>query len=336
MLEMRLMHHYTTHARHGMRHVRELPGRFRFWDFDAPKLAFQDEAALDAILALSALHLRKDAPNDSDVFFAAGHYFAKAVNRLRASMNKIDSTNAEIVLATSMMTAHFTWLASQSARPGEPYTLPIQFFFLLRGKEVVAGICEPFVKGIRQRWDTGWPSMPDVVPPSFETAFVRSGRDDIERLLQAIDDKVPDEDRKIYFEAAEYMLSIYTALVSGISHIHLHRSIDMPTHVQILPLLSRHDPLAMAFLVRNACVVQFVDYVWWIHGAKTPHAHSEYHVRGIGGLMPEEWQWTMEWPRRVISGEITLEGEIVTRFEEVVLEGEDQVDPMLYPKESKC
>lgn len=233
-------------------------------------------------------------------------------------MTKIDHTNAESVLATSMFTAHFTWMASQCPAPGEPYTLPTQFFFLLRGKEVVANLCEPFVQGIRQRWDTGWPPMTEIIKPSFEHPFVKSGRDDIDRLLKAVDENAAEIDKDTYLKAAEFMLSVYTALVSDLDQIHFHRSIDMPTHIPILSLLARKDPIAIALLARNACVVQFVEYVWWIHGSKTPSAHSEYQVRGMEGLMPDEWKWTMEWPLKVITGEITLDGEISNRVEEVL------------------
>lgn len=79
----------------------------------------------------------------------------------------------------------------------------------------------------------------------------------------------------------------------------------MPLRIgsDFLDFLSFHDPLAMALLARGIAMLKLVEYAWWVHGGGE-YKVMTYDIHGICELMPSNCSWTMEWPLKLVSGEI--------------------------------
>ncbi len=74
-----------------------------------------------------------------------------------------------------------------------------------------------------------------------------------------------------------------------------------------LDLLREKDPVAMALIARNISLLALVgdSLTWWIHGAGQCKVPTRA-VQGLTDLMPIDWMWTMDWPRKVATGEVKL------------------------------
>lgn len=75
---------------------------------------------------------------------------------------------------------------------------------------------------------------------------------------------------------------------------------------RFLALLQQHEPAALVLFARNIVLLKFIDDVWWLHG-KNEHLVMDYAIQGIRGLIPEPWLWAIEWPLKVVRGDITKE-----------------------------
>jgi hypothetical protein len=294
------------------------------WEVDIPQIAFGSDVVLSAVLALSALHLRMLTPNDSELMYAAGHFFGQAVRKYRPSLGNITEGMAEPILITAMIITYYTWLVSYSPNPGVPYTLPLQSFFLLRGVFDLLREVAPLVKN----GNLGWLFVPPInTDPTIHptTHFLALHQADKTRFLSACasDPKTSPADQDLYVNAFEYLSSICNALDQNVSSPLLQRKISyfvprMPR--RFLDLLAKKDPRAMALLARDLSLLKLVDWAWWLHGAKGM-AVEEYHVRGICELMPIEWLWAMDWPLRVACGRLGSRDEVPVGGEGVVGSG---------------
>jgi hypothetical protein len=70
-----------------------------------------------------------------------------------------------------------------------------------------------------------------------------------------------------------------------------------------LTLLEEHDPTALALFALNIVFLKFIDDAWWLHG-KNDHLVVEHTIQGITGVMHESWLWAIEWPWKVVRGEV--------------------------------
>lgn len=105
MMELRLMHHYTTHTYRTFTFT--APATEDIWRVTVPSLAFGGAQHLaDAVLAVAALHLRSKAPSDKELIRASHAYMAASIAEYSAALTRgIDHTNAEALFLTSTLIA---------------------------------------------------------------------------------------------------------------------------------------------------------------------------------------------------------------------------------------
>ncbi|RYP67744.1 hypothetical protein DL771_007077 [Monosporascus sp. 5C6A] len=159
----------------------------------------------------------------------------------------------------------------------------------------------------------GYEAMPDIVLKGelSMTAEVqlRSIEEDIEYLLDAFDvPELPEDDKRIYMEAKNYVLYHYRAFYSGTAAKALRRFVGLMAvrcHPGYRNMLERHDPLAMALMARLLVLLKGLGYAWWMNGGGD-YEVVERDVRGMRQLMPANLRWAMDWPCRVLDGEIVL------------------------------
>ncbi|KAH7627296.1 hypothetical protein B0T09DRAFT_180635 [Sordaria sp. MPI-SDFR-AT-0083] len=105
MLELRLMHQYTAMTCKTFTFT--APVTEEIWKITVPGMAFSGSQHLtDAILAVAALHLRSQSPNDKELVRASHAYMAASLAEYSATLTKgIDSTNAESLFLTASLIA---------------------------------------------------------------------------------------------------------------------------------------------------------------------------------------------------------------------------------------
>lgn len=72
-------------------------------------------------------------------------------------------------------------------------------------------------------------------------------------------------------------------------------------------MLEMHDPLMMALMAHSIVILKAkrLGERWWMNG-KGHYEVASRTVLGMRSLMPEKDMWAMDWPCRVLSGEVEL------------------------------
>lgn len=302
------MHHYSTFTCAQLPDGHELRAR-QLWAVDIPQRGFKCELVLNAILAISAQHLWALTPNDPSLAVASRSYFDKAVRSHRQELARPDRQTAESLLATAILLTHHTWVASHSVGLDEPYVLPLQTYHMARGIQSLFNQMFPWLKGSGYLWYAEQQSLIDESGIVCRNEFLQSGLEDLDELSTAFerDDGIVD-DQAIYRQTVIELSSMYSSISTGAPQFWLQRRVaTMPLRLpsRFLDLLELHDAVALALLARNIVLLKMIDPAWWLHGAGV-HGVAEHAIQGIEGLLPVGWRWTMEWPWKVLNGDIDI------------------------------
>lgn len=143
-LELKLLHHFTVLTSKTLADVNS-PTTNEAWQVAVPNMAFDMPCLMDAILAVSALHLRALEPNDRGLVRASHEYMASALSQYSSCLvNGVTASSAEGLFVTSTLIA-FQAAASRRFQNDdgedqdsqEGYTLPLQWFHSFQGVKVV-------------------------------------------------------------------------------------------------------------------------------------------------------------------------------------------------------
>lgn len=279
------------------------------WEVDVPQMAFSSEIVLNALLGLSSLNLMALNPTDSTLARASKFYFQKAIAKQRDALVHIDASNAEPIVIAAVLISHHSWLETHS-HMAEPYQIDLQTFRLCQGTKALLQVTAPFMA--KFDWPVETAKKSNRRPVRHE-AFMESALHDMLAFRTAFThDGVLPEHRRAYEKAAEEIIETCSTLASP-------EPDDPPPEQQIVSLLhrvpsefpqllERVDPIASALLARNISLLWLIEdtSAWWIHGTGESKV-ARKAVLGINSLIPAEWGWTMEWPMKILSGEITLD-----------------------------
>ncbi|KAF7925899.1 hypothetical protein EAE99_005934 [Botrytis elliptica] len=309
-LELRLMYHYSTIVSNLMPACLGAPARA--WQHTIPQLSFDSEIVLNPMLALSALHLHTYTPHDSLLSIALRRYLDRTLVNHRQALSEGEELSEQLWLSAILL-CHVYWLLSRQKQKDEEYEIPVQAIRMLEGVNVV-------FKQKRRLLDRlgyapyKFESLPSVLSQDELSGIakfqMRRIEEDVDHLVNAFSISTESETiQSVYLEAKESVLFHYRAFFSGTSAQILRRMVTvMPARYQLAfrILLEYHDPLAMALWVRVLVLLKGLDYTWWVNGGGE-YEVVERDVRGVRGLMPEKFRWTMDWPCKVLDGEIVLE-----------------------------
>jgi hypothetical protein len=95
------------------------------WEFDIPQIAFSSDIVLNALFAITALHLQGVSPDDPVLARASLSYLDNAVTKHQAALARVDEQSAESLLAAAILIAHHTWLVAHSKHPEERYAITL-------------------------------------------------------------------------------------------------------------------------------------------------------------------------------------------------------------------
>lgn len=272
----------------------------QLWAIDVPQMAFNCDYLLNALLGLSAQHLWALDPKKKSFAVVSRRYLAWAISSHRERLQQAERSNAECLLATSILITHHTWVASHSVSSDEPYTLPLQTYYLALSLQSVANDLFPWLSQSNILWHTKL----QLTAPISESSLLANL--DLDELFQRLCYTVPAEDIMVYKAACRELGSLYQGIITQVPSDIMQCSVAtmllrLPS--RFLTLLQQHVPAALALFARNIVLLKFIDDAWWLHG-KNEHLVMDYAIQGIRGLMPDSWLWAIEWPLKVVRGDI--------------------------------
>lgn len=285
------------------------------WIDIIPRLSFDSELVLNPLLALSAVHLRAHSSTDPRLAFAAARYMDRALVQHREAVPSIGQGLTEQVWLSATMLAFLAWLTSNEHREGEAYEMPTQHWIV---RDNVAML---FVREFDRLRSMGYAwTGSEELPFDIRTEDLW---EDEKRQMMAIEDEIhglfkgfrvaqleDEHARAAYEEVRDYVLVVYRAFFVGQTTSMIRRYVGtMMNRCQLglRQMLEMHDPLMMALMAHSIVILKAkrLGERWWMNG-KGHYEVASRTVLGMRSLMPEKDLWAMDWPCRVLSGEVEL------------------------------
>lgn len=332
LLEMRLMHKWTAYTCHTFSTAR------KYWEFQAPLIAFKHRHVLDGLLCLTALHAARQGGTadgssgeaiDKMPYFA-NVYFQQAINGHRQTLANLSLQNVEAayVCCTCITFAALVTLGERHESPlisGNDFT---QWLKLARGmKHIVNQVrrerfaAPPFVEFSTQEDDadfrrTQWRDIvgidefmrcevfhsgPDLSKP--DQLYCRQNAEPFDKLLVWVDSSeiLSPGDNDIYEKALCYVGLIYKGISEGFDH----------------PLGTCRRIVAMASLLP----ARFVDMIElgqpralailiYVFACMKMVEEEVFWFKGVAEQqipemvreMPDTWRDVVSWPLSLIEG----------------------------------
>ncbi|EFQ28899.1 hypothetical protein CGRA01v4_10357 [Colletotrichum graminicola] len=300
LLELRLMHQFTSMTSRTL--VVNTPAIYDIWTNTVPRLAFGGASYLaDAMLAVSALHLRSSNPDDRALIRASHSYMASSLAAYCASLqNGITEANAEPLFLTAVLIA-FQSTASRifirdEADPNDPsstYSLPISWFHAFQGVKTVVATSWPWIRNsnIVIPIIDSQPVLQLDLDATSPNSFFGGLLDNLEDELQGEDDVMAMSTRQSYQHAVA---------VLNWAHKLPHRgaALAFPATVskRLIDLLEERRPRALAILASFFALLKgYESAVWWLDGV------ARREVMGIVSQFEatSPWWQHLEWPVRI-------------------------------------
>lgn len=322
------MHQYT-HFTHKTISVMS-PDIQNLWCVSVPEVAFSgNQQLMDAILAISALHIRSYSPHDKDMVRASHAYMASCLSAYTNNLaNGIDANNAPAMFLTSSLIAlqstatrmftkdesHFalgTFSRLQGTGYGSLYQPPLAWFHSFQGVKSIVAASWPWLKDS------------DVIlsiidaQPVLNLDFTRASEGFFGHLLQGMDEELatqfpfamatngalsPDEP-----DLAKSTRQAYQHAVATLNWAHTKPgkgALAFPATVskRFVELVEERRPRALATLACFFALLKVLDHVWWLHGMARREVLgivSLFNSEFFGPDIEKKWWPHLEWPVRI-------------------------------------
>lgn len=330
------MHHYT-HYTHKTLSV-AAPDLTNLWGTSVPSIAFAgNQHLMDAILAVSALHLRSICPNDKELIYASHAYMTSCINAYSSSLNAgIDANNAANLFLTSTLIAFqstatriFTKDESLFSKPsascasadgspaGSTYQPPLAWFHSFQGVKTIVAASWPWLKQNEVIL-----SLIDA-QPVLNLNFSRAGEGFFGHLLSDLDDELASLDASSGSDSASLPGSgsngaggsdivtstrqAYQHAVATLNWAHArpgNGSLAFPATVskRFVQLIEERQPRALAILAAFFALLKVLDHVWWLQGMARREVLgivSLFNSDYFGPDLERKWWPHLEWAVRV-------------------------------------
>lgn len=333
LLELRLLHHYTTvvartmPASKGDAQTNPSHDIRSLYVADTVEYGFEYPFLLNTIFALAALHKTRSQPHFFRVptqgepgaevaeiqtnpeatqvskaaevaKYARAHriYLNMAIRQQREALADLNSANADAVCLTSVLLSIIALkLLPEDATPH--YSPPIQWLHMAHAISTVIQASLPFLPphSIMRRVMTH--NEPDFNDKRniFEFEHIQPFRAILD--FSGNQASVSEED-STYNLAVSYMAAIYRGIQANDPHRQIARRLASTGPVLpklFVELVEQRRPKALVILAYIMCMIKYVDDYWFFHGM------AEHEVYGIRSTLPNEWQWAMEWPAEMLT-----------------------------------
>ncbi|KAI9647357.1 hypothetical protein NHQ30_003742 [Ciborinia camelliae] len=291
-LELKLMHHYTATT---SKTLSNDASQEVAWSINVPSLAYDSPFLMDAILAVSALHLRILQPEDRSLVRASHSYMASALAQYSSLLHQGPSeSNAEALFCTAALIA-FQASASRCVQNGidgdsdSGYVLPLAWFHSFQGVKTVVITSWKWLRNSDKIFPiiNGQPPLVLDLDPE-RRGFFAPLLDGIEQEPSSSEASL-DSDTKRAYEHAVAMLN-WAHQKPGRPRI---LGFAATVSRRYIELLRDQDPRALVIAACFFAMTRIVDDIWWLEGV------AKREVTGIFSLLPEEWWSKMDWPMRI-------------------------------------
>ncbi|TAQ83630.1 hypothetical protein B7494_g8046 [Chlorociboria aeruginascens] len=298
LLELKLLHNFTVST---SKTISNSDNEQHTWSVDIPSMAYECQYLMDAILAVSAVHLRSSHPEDQNLIRASHSYMASALAEYSSLLKTgVSELNAEALFSTSALIA-FQASASryfeESAKMGGGgYSLPLAWFHSFQGVKTVVMASWQWIRNSDRVYPIINAQPPIILSPDpRRISFFASLLEGIEDQLQNIEVSKRDETRQAYEHSVSFL---------NWAHRKPDRSRVLSFAATVsrrfVELLGEYDPRALVIIACFFAMTKMVEDTWWLEGV------AKREVMGIFSLLPQEWWGKMEWA----IGVANCEGEV--------------------------
>ncbi|KAL5611549.1 uncharacterized protein BROUX77_001705 [Berkeleyomyces rouxiae] len=299
LLDMRLMHHYTTVT---SKTLTISPTTIeQVWMNEVPRLAFSGAPYLvDAILAVTALHMRVLGPNDRHLVQASHAYMASSVAQYCKALSEgINETNAEALFLTATLIALQSTATrvftrddpgTEASDPSGTYTLPLSWFHAFQGVKAVVASSWPWIRNSETVL-----SVIDAQPAlqldmRTDSAFFGPVLDGLESEVNMDDPAQKEATLQAYHHAASVLNWAHSSSARG-------AALAFPASVskRFVDLIEMRRPRALVLLASFFALLRKFDSIWWLQGV------PRREIIGIASLFDRNSPWWkhLEWPLRI-------------------------------------
>ena len=302
MLELRLLHHYTTATSKTLLINSTLAEDV--WQRVVPQMAFEGKTYLaDAILSVAAMHLRSQIPHDKAVVEASHAYAACTFAEYCAALDEgITPENSEALFLTASLIA-FQATASRifarddvdadSNTASGRYALPLPWFHAFQGVKTVVATSWQWIRNsttVKAVIDSQPSFQLDLNPLAPNSFFGH--------LLEGVREELATESpHQAAFTAQAYY---HAVCVLNWAHKDPHpvAALAFPATVsrRFIDLVDSRRPRALAILACFfALLKRMDDDVWWLQDV------ARREVMGLMGMFEpgSKWWSHIEWPIRI-------------------------------------
>ncbi|KAI0506697.1 hypothetical protein F5B22DRAFT_440269 [Xylaria bambusicola] len=297
--KLRVFHHFAV-ATSGTLAGSHIPAVKDCWSSQVPILALDHRSLLNAILAISALHLISSGHSDHELrsFRAMSLNVALEAHREALSLVRKQET-ADAACFTSILLLVDAFASLRHRPLDNTYQPPMQWLRLTHGVRCVIEALSSLVQ------TTGVKSPASIMPiiTSFSQDRYLSGRDSTGRfshLLQPLPDETPfsRETLDAYREAVNLLDSIEAAAESREPARAISRglmSFACLVPAQFLQLVETNEPRALVILAHLFALCAHARDLWWV--GDTPYRE----VIAIGDYLPLTMKSLVEWPQKLVT-----------------------------------
>jgi len=257
---------------------------------------------MDAILAVSALHLRSIHPEDHSLIRASHGYMASSIAQYSNLLNQgLSEMNAEALFSTAALIA-FQSTASRrfDDDANGTYTLPLAWFHSFQGVKTIVLASWQWLRSSNRIYPiiNSQPAL-FLDPDPERKLFFAPLLEGLEEQLEALPAVTLAETKQAYEHAVSFLNWSHRKPVRN-------RILGFAAAVsrRYVNLIGQQDPRALVIAACFFALTKMVDDVWWLEGI------SKREVNGIFGLLPQNWWPKMEWALRVANHEGPMNEEI--------------------------
>ncbi|PSR79425.1 hypothetical protein BD289DRAFT_356630, partial [Coniella lustricola] len=308
--ELRLMHQYTRHTYKTLAWTsQELA---ELWGTSIPDIALSgNQHLVDAILAVSALHLRSAWPNDKDLVRASHAYMASCLSAYSSNLNAgIRADNAAILFLTSaliafqstalrMLTKDEGPFADASGNASTTYQPPLTLFHSFQGvKTVVAASWQ---------WIKDNPIILTIIDgqPSVTLYLDRAADGFFGHLLFDLDEELAALEPRD--AAARPTRQAYHHAVAMLNWAHARpgkAALAFPATVsrRFVELVEERQPRALAILACFFGLLKVLEHVWWLYSVTRREVLaivSLFNSDFYGPDVERKWWPHLQWAVRI-------------------------------------
>ena len=285
--DLELMHQYSSATYCSMTDRIEL---YYIWQINIPKHAISHTFLMRGLLAIAALHLNDQNPQEA-YFELASFHQGKALKEYTAQLSAISEANSQAVFAFSSICASiaFAFLRQTASMGASFITSMSEVFELLIGSKAVVIEGEQWIKTGDLAPLVGRPAAAQT--DLTQSEFGRGAQASLDVLYGICEELEPMNQLPYLSAIAELRILFSSAQALG-NRPEMQMAIGWPVLVEpsYLALVKERDHLALTILAHYGAALHCIDDVWF---AKGLGAHL---VKAVVQVVDLRWQPNLSWP----------------------------------------